>query len=169
MNYSAFSDTLDDDRRNLTHPQLKHMEAFDEEDLDISMASSLPTEFGMRPDLTPTREEVHLHQYERPKVEGSPSMPVRSENRNSTNEVPKPQSRREVVVEQKKRLIPKLVAVVKTTIISSIIFMLIVCCIFVAIVELDVLREVRKIPEMVILRREYYEPIKRSLVRAISR
>lgn len=169
MNYSAFSDILDEDRKNSTHPQLKHMEAFDEEDLEISMGSSLPTEFGMRPDLTPTGEEVHLQTFEKPQVEGSPSLPIRSENRNGTVEAPKPVPRREVIVDQKTSLIPKLVAVVKTTIISSIFLILIVCCLFIAIVELDVLREVRKIPEMVILRREYYEPIKRSVVRAISR
>lgn len=169
MNYSAFSDILDEERKNSTHPHLKHMEAFDEEDLELSLASSLPTEFGMRPDLTPTgEEEVHLRPFERPQVQGSPSMPAKSDNRNSS-EAPKAPPRREVVVEQKTRLIPKLVAVMKTTIISSIFFLLIVCCLFIAIVELDILREIRKIPEMVILRREYYEPIKRSLVRAISR
>lgn len=172
MNYSAFSDILDEniDRKNSTHPHLKHMAAFDEEDVDIPMASSLPTEFSMRPDLTPT-EETHIRPFEKPQVQGSPSMPVRSSNGPSSESAARTSvaKRDAVVVEQKSRMIPKLVAVVKTTILSSIFFLLIVCCMFIAIVELDILRDVRKIPEMVILRKEYYEPIKRSFIRAISK
>lgn len=46
----------------------------EEEDWETSMNSSLPTEFNLRPDLTPTGEEPNTISFETPVVRSSPSQ-----------------------------------------------------------------------------------------------
>lgn len=170
MNYSAFSDSAADDIRNSTHPTLKHLDAFDEEDWDISMSSGHPTEFDMRPDLTPTgdnQQNQHLR-FSKPDVRGSPSLPTKDRTSSVVgNHVGEDQNNTKKPVKNKS--LATLVAVVRTSIISCLILIFIMSCLLIVVIESDsdLFSHVRKLPEMVILRKDYYQPLKTSLIRTI--
>jgi hypothetical protein len=184
INYTTFSEPGDDHGQgNSTHP---HLDTFDEEDWDMSMTSSLPTEFDMRPDLTPTGEESHHLSFEIPEVRGSPSRTGNNSGHYSDDYMPdescfdeqNPPKIRPNSSSTKKRTfrfargsqpLAKLFAVVRTSILSTLLLLFLFTCLIVLVIELDtdMFSQLRKLPEMVMLRREYYEPIKKKLLRAV--
>ena len=107
LNYSTLSEPCDEHNEHIeTHESHEtqvnanvslppSLDPFDEEDWDLSLASSLPTEFDLRPDLTPT-----------------------------------------------------------VLIIES---------------DSDLFSHLRKLPELVVLRRDYYEPLKDTVLHSMGR
>lgn len=184
LNYSTFSEPGDDHHGAQATTSMPHLDPFDEEDWDISMASSLPTEFDMRPDLTPTGEEGQSLTFEIPAVRGSPSRgrdhldddcipeelsgdEKRRASSSNGSAINKPIFR----IPQGSQPMKKLFAVVRTSILSSLLLLLLFSCLIVFIIESesDLFSHLRKLPEMVVLRRDYYEPFKKSFFHMVSR
>lgn len=161
LNYSAFSEPGEAGTRllNSSHPPLTHMQAFDEE-----WESSLPTEFSMRPELTPTKvsdaQQKSTLTFEKPDLEGTPSMPRKDDSHQSGDASAVRRSSVNV------RKIPaQVMSAVKKSIISFVIFFCIMSCLLVLIIESDsqMFAHLRKLPEMDLFRRDYYEPLKESI------
>jgi len=187
LNYSTLSEPCDDvPHAHDTHPNANvslppSLDPFDEEDWDISMASSLPTEFDLRPDLTPTGEESQTISFETPVVRSSPSHLTSNGtdsdetfeqisdiiDQNSTPTQSK--SNRSSTLPNKP--LTKLYVIVRTSILSSLLLLLLFSCLCVLIIESesDLFSHLRKLPELVVLRRDYYEPLKDNVLHSIGR
>lgn len=179
------------------------MDPFDEEDWDTSMTSTLPTEFDLRPDITPTDEESRSMAFEIPAVRSSPSASLFNkdmeddtlgeeedgdldENGDYGDDVNGKRKRTIVSPliklssssdEDKKteenpfdplgcrpysNLLP-----IRTFMLTTLLLLLLFSCLVILIIESesDVFGPIRKVPEMVILRRDYYEPMKKNFFR----
>lgn len=189
LNYSTFSEPDETHGHHLnTMPHC--LDPFDEEDWDLSMTSSLPTEFNLRPDVTPTGEEAHPIVFETPAVRASPSHNAslsdadfdnfddetgdrlsELQNAKYTSSKIGSQSILKKEVSGGKKPANKVYVIVRTSILSSLLLLLLFSCLVILIIESesDLLSHLRKLPEMVILRRDYYEPIKNSLFHAVKR
>lgn len=191
LNYSTFSEPCDDGHGNTnTNVSLPpSLDPFDEEDWDMSMTSSLPTEFDLRPDLTPTGEEPPLLTFETPVVRASPSryqggydtdmiLEESAELNSDTNDQITTNSTQSTFSSRrcslnfaKKKPQNQILVVVRTSILSSLLLLLLFSCLIVFIIESDseLFSHLRKLPELVVLRRDYYQPIKDSLLHSIGR
>lgn len=180
LNYSTFSEP-GDDHRDQPSSSMPHLDPFDEEEWDMSMTSSLPTEFDMRPDLTPTGDENHTLAFEIPVVRESPSHfaktyrnSVTAENADDAN-ARKHNSQGNIKSSIRFRkghtFARKLFAIVRTSIISTLLLTVLFSCLIILVIETesDMFAHLRKLPEVVMLRRDYYEPTKKFLIRSISR
>ncbi|CAG2116664.1 unnamed protein product [Medioppia subpectinata] len=194
LNYSTLSEPCDehnphiDPEANEVHPNANvslppSLDPFDEEDWDLSMTSSLPTEFDLRPDLTPTGEECHTLSFETPEVRSSPSHMASNgtdsdepfEQNSDILEKKSTSSQSKGSVNSCRALPPKpltkLYAIVRTSILSSLLVMLFFSCLLVVIIESDsdLFSHLRKLPELVVLRRDYYEPFKDIVWQSIGK
>lgn len=182
------------------------MEAFDE---DWVEGSGLPTEFGLRPDLTPTKHADYnnrlLNTFQTPDVEGSPSSLRRDDgttgggnfvggggvtgggsggrstesNNIIKNKTSSPRGRAAIRSNNVVEVYPKggrsfarsVFAVVRTSIISFFLLMTIMSILFIVIIESDsqMFSHLKHLPEMVILKQEYYDPLKTSVIEAFKR
>lgn len=185
MNYSTFSEPYDGHNTNAS--VAPSLDPFDEEDWDVSMTSSLPTEFDLRPDLTPTNEQPQkVKKFEKPEVKASPShlkqndLDIDDENEivknnignNKENNINNKQNNiNSINIQSKKSSSMSLYVVVRTSILSLLLLVLLFMCLFIVIIESDsdLFSHLRKLPEMVVLRRDYYEPIKDQFMSIISR
>lgn len=199
LNYSTLSEPCDEhiDPHDHHDPHESHstaghtnanvslppsLDPFDEEDWDFSMTSSLPTEFDLRPDLTPTGEECQTLSFETPEVRSSPSH-LASNGTDSdetceqisdiVDQNSSPQSKAPTVVSPTlpNKPLTKLYAIVRTSILSSLLVIFIFSCLLVLIIESDsdLFSHLRKLPELVVLRRDYYEPLKDTVLHSIGR
>lgn len=149
-----------------------HMQAFDEE-WESSLTSSLPgTEFNMRPELTPTKADTSGQKvsltFEKPDLEGTPSMPRKDENHHSSDVTAATSAKQSV----RQRKVPaQVMSVLKKSVISSILFFLIMSCLLVLIIESEsqMFAHLRKLPEMDLFRRDYYEPMKQTIAQTFRR
>jgi hypothetical protein len=138
------------------------MQAFDEE-----WESSHPTEFSMRPELTPTKSEGQQKNtltFEKPDLEGTPSMPRKDDNHTQHASA----ARRASIA----RKIPApFVNFFKKSIISFVLFFLITSCLMIIIIESEsqMFAHLRKLPEMDLFRRDYYEPLKQTISQTLTR
>ncbi|RWS31225.1 FERM domain-containing protein-like protein [Leptotrombidium deliense] len=188
LNYSTFSEP--DESRGHNNSNLPHnLDPFDEEDWDVSMTSSLPTEFNLRPDVTPTGEEAHPISFETPAVRASPShnaslsdteidnIPEETIDRVNDlksykyNKLGNQSMFKKEIYGAGKKQANKLYVIVRTSILSSLLLLLLFSCLVILVIESesDLLAHLRKLPEMVVLRRDYYEPIKNSLFHGVKR
>ncbi|XP_015791269.1 FERM domain-containing protein 5 [Tetranychus urticae] len=198
-NYSTFSEPEENHVTSSPHT----LDPFDEEDWDTSMTSTLPTEFDLRPDITPTDEESRSMAFEIPAVRSSPSASLFNkdmeddtlgeeedgdldENGDYGDDVNGKRKRTIVSPliklssssdEDKKteenpfdplgcrpysNLLP-----IRTFMLTTLLLLLLFSCLVILIIESesDVFGPIRKVPEMVILRRDYYEPMKKNFFR----
>lgn len=184
MNYSTFSEPYDGHNTNASiAPSL---DPFDEEDWDVSMTSSLPTEFDLRPDLTPTNDQpLKVKKFEKPEVKTSPSHLKQNDldiddfdevvknniGNNKENNINNKQNNINSINIKPKKSSMSLYVVVRTSILSLLLLVLLFMCLVIVIIESDsdLFSHLRKLPEMVVLRRDYYEPIKDQLINIIHR
>ena len=194
LNYTTQSEPCDEHNEHIeahnsveTHTNANvslppSLDPFDEEDWDFSMTSSLPTEFDLRPDLTPTGEERHTLSFETPEVRSSPShMTSNGTDSDETFEQISdivdqnscPQSKHSTLGSPilPNKSLTKLYAVIRTSILSSFLVLIIFSCLLVLIIESDsdLFSHLRKLPELVVLRRDYYEPLKDIVLHSIGR
>ena len=183
LNYSTFSEP-GDDNHDQPSSSMPHLDPFDEEEWDMSMTSSLPTEFDLRPDLTPTGEENHTLPFETPVVRESPShnafskegrnsvvsdcddIASRKQNNSQANTI-KPSIRNS----RGNMFVRKLFAIVRTSILSTLLLTLLFSCLIILVIETesDLFSHLRKLPEVVMLRRDYYEPTKKFFIHSVLR
>ena len=146
------------------------------------MTSSLPTEFDLRPDLTPTGDERQTLSFETPEVRSSPSH-IASNGTDSDetfeqmsdiidqNTTPS-QSKSSIISSTNlpNKPMSKLYAIVRTSILSSLLVLLFFSCLLVLIIESDsdLFSHLRKLPELVVLRRDYYEPLKDTVLHSVG-
>lgn len=145
------------------------MQAFDEE-WESSLPSSLPTEFSMRPELTPTKADAQQKNtltFEKPDLEGTPSMPRKDDGHQVTAD-PSGAVKRSA---SGRKIPARVMSVLKKSIISFVLFFLIMSCLLVLIIESDsqMFAHLRKLPEMDLFRRDYYEPLKETISQTIRR
>lgn len=190
--------------QNCSHSESKahggqiRLDKFDEEEWEASVNSSLPTEFDLRPDLTPTGEENNTISFETPIVRSSPSQ--MSHNSSASNDdsdetleqvseivdqTPSTyQPQREVLNslnikkknadkkcnKSKMSCGKKMLAVLCTSILSALIIIIMLTCLVIIILEIDsnVFQEIRQLPEMILFNREYYQPFKESILKSIK-
>ncbi|XP_064475192.1 FERM domain-containing protein 5-like isoform X1 [Ornithodoros turicata] len=119
-----------------------------------------PCTLELRPDSTPTHlttTDNTLH--ETPKVDRSPSEPVPPEDMDSeaAEHSDEPQQ-----AELRRRKSNAPLSPLRVGLMAWMCLLFILTCLLVAVMEWDwpILARVRKMPEMVLLRREYYEPAK---------
>jgi len=165
--------------------------SYHDKDWDMSMTSSLPTEFDLRPDLTPTGEEAQLIAFETPVVRSSPSHNPSALGDSDTdimndegmdhmhenhNHLKKSNSQSKYTnnggyynLSRKPR--NKFFVIIRTSILSSLLLLLFFSCLVILIIESesDLFSHLRKLPEMVILRRDYYEPVKDTIWQTIGK
>ena len=162
---------------NSSHPPLQHMQAFDE-DWDTSLASNLHTEFNMRPDLTPTKDDNRQGlSFQRPDLSGSPSFQRREEADSRSSGEGSNSVRR--ISNDKKGMQGKkpfsfgrhVLAVVRTSILSFILLMFIMSILLVVIIETDseMFTHLRRLPEMIIFKRDYYDPLRENVYRTVTK
>jgi FERM domain-containing protein 5 len=157
MNNSNFSEH-EGNRNKVTNVATpSNLESFDEREWDMSMTSSLPTEFDLIPDITPTDDEAHSIIYETPEVHSSPSHNPDDKGRKKAN--------------QKKTRRQQICTILRTSLLSSLLLVLLLACLIILVIEVDsdMLSSLRKLPEMVALRRDYYEPMKESFWEQFNR
>lgn len=170
------------------------LDKFEEEEWDASMNSSLPTEFDLRPDLTPTGDEPNTISFETPMVRSSPSQ--MSHNSSASNDdsdetleqvseivdqTPSTyQQKREIsslfkkfdrVSEKRAKLSSKkCLAMLGTSLLSALIIIMMLMCLLIIVLEADasVFKEIRKLPEMIIFNRDYYQPFKKSILESLQ-
>ena len=147
----------------------------------MSMTSSLPTEFDLRPDLTPTGEEHQSLSFETPEVRSSPSHMASNgtdsdETYEQISDIIDQNSVQSKNVTIGSKTLPnkpltKLYAIVRTSILSSLLVLFFFSCLLVLIIESDsdLFSHLRKLPELVVLRRDYYEPLKDAVFHSIGR
>jgi hypothetical protein len=189
LNYSTLSEPCDEGHNvHDTHPNTNvslppSLDPFDEEDWDMSMASSLPTEFDLRPDLTPTGEESQTISFETPVVRSSPShMASNESDSDGTFEQISDITDQNTIPTQSKssfirsatlpnKPLNKLYVIVRTSILSSLLLLLLFSCLLIIIIESesDLFSHLRKLPELVVFRRDYYEPLKDNVLHSILR
>ena len=193
LNYSTLSEPCDEHNQHIgghepheTHTNVNaslppSLDPFDEEDWDLSMTSSLPTEFDLRPDLTPTGEEHQSLSFETPEVRSSPSHMASNgtdsdETYEQISDIIDQNSVQSKNVTIGSKTLPnkpltKLYAIVRTSILSSLLVLFFFSCLLVLIIESDsdLFSHLRKLPELVVLRRDYYEPLKDAVFHSIGR
>ncbi|KAI1301950.1 FERM domain-containing protein 5 [Halotydeus destructor] len=181
LNSTTFSEPGDDAGHGHPNYSMPHLDPFDEEEWETSMASSLPTEFDMRPDLTPTGEETRLLSFEIPSVRESPSHGAARSTDGERGDEPKNESKANSFSKQtnlkansrtKKSIhVYKLLAIVRTSILSTLLLTFLFLCLIIVVIESesDLFSHIRKLPEMVVMRREYYEPMKTYFLRSVFR
>lgn len=147
-----------------------HMQAFDEEWESSLIASPPGTEFSMRPELTPTKADSSGQKatltFEKPDLEGTPSMPRKDENHHVSDNPAAAASSAKSSVRQRK--VPaQVMSVLKKSVISVVLSFLIMSCLLVLIIESEsqIFAHLRKLPEMDLFRRDYYDPLKRTISR----
>lgn len=187
------------------------------------MTSTLPTEFDMRPDITPTDEESRSMAFEIPDVRASPSANLFKKktrdgngstsgdeivvdddddlngdvhnNGNSRGQQTKSTGERNNATIPLIKLSSSSNAVgdkqaeenpfdplgscrpccnllhLRTFMLTALLLLLFASCLVVLIIESesDIFGPLRKTPEMVILRRDYYEPMKNKFIRKFIR
>ena len=126
-----------------------NLDSFDERKWDMSMKSSLPTEFDLIPNITPTDDEAHSIIYETPEVHSSPSHNPDDKGKKKAN---------------KKTKFQRFYFIFRTLVLSSLLLFLLLACLIIFVIEVDsdMLSPLKKLPEMVVFRRDYYEPMKES-------
>lgn len=138
------------------------MQAFDEE-WESSMNS---TEFSMRPELTPTKttdsQSKNVLTFEKPDVEGTPSMQRKEGENNVSGESTSRSSVRH------RKLSQQFASTLKKSLLSCLFFLLLMTALLVFIIESEsqMFAHLRKLPEMDLLRRDYYEPLKQIVSQA---
>lgn len=197
MNYSIVSEpeTYSNKEGRDLYPNTSLILESHNEDVELSLNPCLPTEFDMRPELTPTGEDTNTISFETPVVRSSPSQ--MSQNRISdedeANDSDETLEQVSEIVDQtpstyqnkdtgncKKidsiRKKPKSISRGKkfcymlcTSVLSAFIIIVIITGIIVMVLESDseMFVGIRKLPEMIIFQRDYYQPIKRNILQSI--
>lgn len=174
------------------------LDAFEEEEWETSVNSSLPTEFDLRPDLTPTGDEPNTISFETPIVRSSPSQ--LSHNKSSEEDIDDSdetleqvseivdqtpstyQAQKDSIVNKKKsenaqgknsRKIScgkRLCVMLCTSVLSALIIIITLTCLIILILENDseFFNEIRKLPEIVIFEKEYYQPLKENILQSFN-
>lgn len=196
LNYSIVSEpeTYSNKESRDLYPNTSMILEAQNENGELSLNPCLPTEFDMRPELTPTGEDTNTISFETPVVRSSPSQ--MSQNRNSEEEANDSDETLEQVSEivdqtpstyQNKDIgnckkidnvgkKPKSISCGKkfcimlcTSVLSAFIIVVIITGIIIMILETDseMFVGIRKLPEMIIFQRDYYQPIKKNILQSI--
>lgn len=172
---------------NATSPQT--LDSFDEEDMDTSRTSTLPTEFDLRPDITPTDDESRpFATFETPVVRNSPSASLFNRDKLSGDVLTDEMMRNDEILSYqyktnykrketnsksgvKARQSRKAYLVIIKIALSSLLLLLFFTCLLIGVFEsdLDIFKPVHKLPEIILLRKDYYEPIKNSILKKAHR
>lgn len=188
--------------QNMSHNNPIVLEKFDEEEWETSINSSLPTEFDLRPDLTPTGDEPNTISFETPIVRSSPSTrhhnnnnsPLTTETTTDDDSDETLEQVSEIVDQTPSTIQPKreiggklknssdsnkrqatkrtmslgkrMLAMVCTSILSAFLIVLILTCLLIIVLETEtnVFNDIRKLPEMDLFNRDYYQPFKKNII-----
>lgn len=156
--------------------------------MDTSRTSTLPTEFDLRPDITPTDDESRpFATFETPVVRNSPSASLFNRDKLSGDVLSDEMLLNDEILSQHyksnfnrteasgksgvKRQSRKAYMVVRNIILSLLLLLLFFTCLLIFVIESDsdIFKPVRKIPEMIVLRKDYYEPIKNFILKKAYR
>ena len=156
------------------------MQAF-EEDWDTGKhAPSRPTEFLLRPDHSPDDTPNHsLSELEKPDAHSSPSLPRKrvdpmhnshSHSNDKRSGQSKPSSKVSNELNNQSNIRHHFFKLVRTSLVTFTLLCLFMSLLLVVIIESEseLFSHLKKLPELVLLRREYYDPLKNSLRQKIE-